>query len=307
MAGRRPRCAGYDERRPPRSAAPPVEVGWSSGAAVSTARATTGWPTSPGRSSSIRALADDDLVGSIAHVNGLARADLLTADEAAALIAGLEGLRSEVAAGTITWDPALEDVHLNLEAALAERIGPLAGQAPHRPLAQRPGRDRPAPVGPPGGARPGSIRSSAMERSLVGLAERDGDAILPGYDPHPAGPAGPVRPPPAGLRRDARARSGSPGRCPPAAQRLARSGRARWPVRAIRSTATATAAELGFEGASRNSLDAVSDRDFVVEILAAVALGDGPPEPAGGGADLVVESALRVRPAGRIRSRPAAR
>src|SRR5450631_3412742 len=69
------------------------------------------------------ALADDDLVGSIAHVHGLVAAGLLTADEAALIAAGLEGLRAEVAAGTLNWDPALEDVHLNLEAALAQRIG----------------------------------------------------------------------------------------------------------------------------------------------------------------------------------------
>ena len=74
------------------------------------------------------ALADDDLVGSIAHVHGLAGAGLLSADEAATIAAGLEGLRAEVAAGALAWDPALEDVHLNLEAALVDRIGPLAGK-----------------------------------------------------------------------------------------------------------------------------------------------------------------------------------
>ena len=105
-----------------------MEVGWSSGEAVFTARTTSGWPSFTRSIELDSRLADDDLVGSIAHVNGLARAGLLTADEAAALVAGLEGLRAEAAAGTITWDPALEDVHLNLEAALAERIGPLAGK-----------------------------------------------------------------------------------------------------------------------------------------------------------------------------------
>ncbi len=73
-------------------------------------------------------LAGDDLAGSIAHVNGLARAGLLSPAEAAQLITGLEGLRAELAAGTLEWDPALEDVHLNLEVALAARIGPVAGR-----------------------------------------------------------------------------------------------------------------------------------------------------------------------------------
>src|SRR5688572_10931175 len=75
-----------------------------------------------------QALALDDLAGSIAHVRGLARAGLLTPDEADRLVAGLGELRAEVAAGTLEWDPTLEDVHLNLEAALGTRIGPLAGK-----------------------------------------------------------------------------------------------------------------------------------------------------------------------------------
>src|SRR6478735_8603030 len=77
-----------------------------------------------GRSIEVDAeLALDDLRGSIAHVGGLARAGLLSPDEAAQLIGGLHGLEAEVLAGTIAWDPALEDVHLNLEMALAGRIG----------------------------------------------------------------------------------------------------------------------------------------------------------------------------------------
>ena len=82
-----------------------------------------------GRSIEVDAeLALDDLRGSIAHVGGLARAGLVTADEAAQLIAGLHGLEAEVIDGSIAWDPALEDVHLNLEMALAARIGAVAGK-----------------------------------------------------------------------------------------------------------------------------------------------------------------------------------
>ena len=74
------------------------------------------------------ALAIDDLAGSIAHVHGLGRAGLLTDDEVTELVAGLDGLRAEVETGTLDWDPELEDVHLNLEAALAARIGPVAAK-----------------------------------------------------------------------------------------------------------------------------------------------------------------------------------
>ena len=69
----------------------------------------------------------------------------------------------------------------------------------------------------------------------------------------------------------------------------------------------AIAAELGFDGVTANSLDAVSDRDFVVEALAARGARDGPPEPARRGDHVVVEPAVRVRPASPTRSRPAAR
>src|SRR3954452_5801563 len=73
-------------------------------------------------------LALDDLDGSVAHVQGLGRAGILTADEVARIGAGLAGVRCEGETGAIHWDPALEDVHLNLESALAERIGPVAGK-----------------------------------------------------------------------------------------------------------------------------------------------------------------------------------
>src|SRR5664279_2397511 len=126
-----------------------------------------------------RELAIDDVVGSVAHVRGLGRAGLLTPDEVQTFVAGLERLRGEVEAGTIVWDPALEDVHLNLEAALASRIGPLAGKlhtgrsrndqvATDMRLWLRRTIDR----------LDGAIVT--LERAFVGLAEREGEAVLPG-------------------------------------------------------------------------------------------------------------------------------
>ncbi|HEY4752670.1 MAG TPA: lyase family protein, partial [Candidatus Limnocylindrales bacterium] len=73
-------------------------------------------------------LALDDIAGSIAHVRGLARAGVLTAEEAEALERGLAGIREDVVAGAVVWDPALEDVHLNLETMLTERVGPVGGK-----------------------------------------------------------------------------------------------------------------------------------------------------------------------------------
>src|SRR5262249_10980193 len=121
-----------------------------------------------------RELALDDLDGSIAHVHGLGRAGILADDEIATLVAGLKGLRADVEAGAIAWDPELEDVHLNLEAALTERIGLVAGKL-------HTGRSRNDQVATD--LRLWTRRAVdrldgallAFEDSLVGLAEHDGD------------------------------------------------------------------------------------------------------------------------------------
>ncbi|MFL5777546.1 MAG: argininosuccinate lyase [Chloroflexota bacterium] len=218
-----------------------------------------------------RELAADDVACSIAHARGLARAGILTDAEVHQIVAGLEALGDEIGAGTFRWDPALEDVHLNVEAALAERIGAVAGKL-------HTGRSRNDQVATDlrlwvkraidrlDGALLG------LERSLVGLAERDGDAILPGTT-H-IQPAQPVlfahhllayvemAERDRGRLGDARRRADV---SPLGSGALAGAG---FPL-----DRAAVAADLGFEGITANSLDAVGDRDFVVETLAAVALG----------------------------------
>ncbi|MEA2518469.1 MAG: argininosuccinate lyase, partial [Chloroflexota bacterium] len=133
-----------------------------------------------GRSIDVDAeLALDDLDGSAAHVRGLGRAGILAAAEVATLIDGLADLRRDVENGDMGWDPALEDVHLNLEAALTERLGSVAGKL-------HTGRSRNDQVATD--LRLWTRRAIdrldagllAYEDALVGLAERDGDAVLPG-------------------------------------------------------------------------------------------------------------------------------
>src|SRR5918996_2620896 len=125
------------------------------------------------------ALALDDLDGSIAHVHGLGRAGVLAADEVDRLVAGLSELRRDVENGALTWDPALEDVHLNLEGALTQRLGPLAAKL-------HTGRSRNDQVATDLRlwTRRAIDRLDAglveLEDALVTVAERDGDAILPG-------------------------------------------------------------------------------------------------------------------------------
>jgi len=218
-----------------------------------------------------RELALDDLDGSIAHVRGLGRAGILADDEVTTLVDGLADLRRDVENGELRWDPALEDVHLNLESALAERVGPVAGKL-------HTGRSRNDQVATDLRlwTRRAIDRLDAglvgFERALVGLAERDGDAILPGTT-H-VQPAQPVlfghhllayvemAERDRGRLADARRRLNV---SPLGSGALAGAG---YPL-----DREATAADLGFDGATANSLDAVGDRDFVVETLAAVALG----------------------------------
>ena len=216
-------------------------------------------------------MALDDLRGSIAHVRGLGRAGILTDEEVSTLAAGLEGLARDVEAGTIAWDPSLEDVHMNVEAALVERVGPVAGKL-------HTGRSRNDQVATDLRLwlRRAIDRLDAaildMERALVGLAERDGEAVLPGTT-H-IQPAQPVflahhllayvemlerdRSRLADARRRANLSPLGSGALAGAGYPLDREG---------------VAAELGFDGVTANSLDAVSDRDFVVDALAAAALG----------------------------------
>jgi argininosuccinate lyase len=217
-----------------------------------------------------RALAIDDLAGSVAHVRGLGRAGLLTVGEVEALVAGLDGLRADVEAGELAWDPTLEDVHMNLEEALAVRIGAVAGKL-------HTGRSRNDQVATD--LRLWSRRTIdaldaalvEMERALVDLADREGDAVLPGST-H-VQPAQPVllahhllayvemlerdRDRLADCRRRANLSPLGSGALAGAGYPLDRE---------------ATARELGFDGVTANSLDAVSDRDFVAELLFACAL-----------------------------------
>jgi argininosuccinate lyase len=218
-----------------------------------------------------RELAAEDVAGSIAHVRGLGRAGLLTDDEVDELVGGLHSLAAEVADASFDWDPELEDVHLNLEAALAERIGPVAGKL-------QTGRSRNDQVATDLRLwlRRAIDRLDAalldFERALVALAEREGTAILPGTT-H-IQPAQPVlfahhllayvemAERDRARLADARRRANV---SPLGAGALAGAG---YPL-----DREATAEELGFGGVTANSLDAVSDRDFVVETVGAIALG----------------------------------
>jgi len=217
-----------------------------------------------------RALAADDLDGSIAHVAGLQRAGLLTEAEAAALTDGLAGLREELAAGTFTWDPSLEDVHLNLEAALTARVGPVAGKL-------HTGRSRNDQIATDlrlwlrRTCAALDVRLADLERALVAQAEVDPTAVLPGTTHlQPAQPVLLAHHLLAYVEMLERDR----GRFVDAARRANESplGSGALAGAGFALDREATAQALGFDGVTHNSLDAVADRDFAVEFLAAAAL-----------------------------------
>jgi argininosuccinate lyase len=210
-----------------------------------------------------------DIAGSIAHARMLAHVGVLTAAECEAIVNGLKQIEAEIDAGTFEWRTALEDVHMNIEARLIERIGD-AGKKLHT------GRSRNDQVATDmrlylrdgidevlGGLR-------RLEEGLLAVAEREVDTILPGFTHLQV-----AQPVTFGhhllawfemLERD-RARFTDCRRrvnvMPLGAAALAGTS---YPIdRAF------TAKALGFDAPAENSLDAVSDRDFMVEFVAASA------------------------------------
>ena len=121
-----------------------------------------------------------DIVGSIAHAKGLAKAGLITKIEAGKIASGLKAIEREIAAGKFHWDPALEDVHMNIEAALIKKIG-AAGKKLHTARSRNDQvatdlrlwlRDAAIEVIK-------AIRS--VQKSLVAAADQNAEAVIPGY------------------------------------------------------------------------------------------------------------------------------
>jgi argininosuccinate lyase len=211
-----------------------------------------------------------DLAGSKAHAAALEAAGLLTAEERAQIVAGLEAIGAEIAAGTFTFQTELEDIHMNLERELTRRIGP-AGAKLHtaRSRNDQVALDLRLYLREECDALATLLRD--LQRALVGLAERHRDIIIPGYThlqrAQPVFFAHHLLAYVEMLERDA--------------GRLA-DARRRGNVLPLGAGAIAgstlvldrelIARLLDFPAVTQNSMDAVSDRDFAVEVLAALAL-----------------------------------
>ncbi|GGL96758.1 argininosuccinate lyase [Deinococcus aerophilus] len=217
-------------------------------------------------------LAEQDIRGSLAHVAMLGQVDILTGEEVAQISGGLEAVLEDIRAGNFEWRLDREDVHMNVEAALRDRIGPVAGK-----LHTARSRNDQVAVDFRLFTKEACLDLAAQTRALravmVTEAERTLDAgiILPGYThlqvAQPILLAHWFMAYAAMLERDE-------GRFLDAAVRMDASplgssalAGTPWPI--DRHT---VATALGFARPTANSLDGVGSRDFALEFLSACAI-----------------------------------
>ncbi|RFC42130.1 MAG: argininosuccinate lyase [Verrucomicrobia bacterium] len=211
-----------------------------------------------------------DIRGSIAHSRALVRAGILSQEEQAAIESGLLGIRDEIARGEFPFSSDLEDIHMNIEAVLTERIG-AAGAKLHtaRSRNDQVALDVRLFCREETEAIEAAIR--ALQTALVGVARRHQETILPGYTHLQRGQpvlfAHHLLAYVEMLGRDA-------GRIADCRRRLnvLPLGSGALAGSTIVVDREAVAEELGFDSVSHNSMDAVSDRDFVAELLFALGL-----------------------------------
>jgi argininosuccinate lyase len=217
-----------------------------------------------------RRLAADDLAGSRAHVEGLVRAGMLTDEERAVILAALRRVEEELSSGDFAFAPTDEDVHTAIE----RRVTELAGPTGARLHTGRSRNDQVALALRLWLRREGTgqiARIHALQEVLVRRAEEAGVAYLPGYThlqrAQPVLLAHHLLAHFWALARDVDRWHDCLRRAdvsPLGAGALAGSSLPLDPA--------AVARDLGFARAFENSLDAVSDRDFVAEALFAATL-----------------------------------
>jgi argininosuccinate lyase len=211
-----------------------------------------------------------DIRGSIAHAKGLEKAGILTTAEREAIERGLLQIRDEIAGGDFAWSQELEDVHMNIESTLTKRIGP-AGAKLHTARSRNDQVATDVRLYSRDAIDSLIALTRELQRALVECAERGADAVMPGYTHLQRGQ-------PVLFAHHLLAYVEMFARD---AERLA-DARKRVNIMPLGSGALAgstiildrefVARELGFDGVTQNSMDAVSDRDFVAELLFSIAL-----------------------------------
>lgn len=217
-----------------------------------------------------RRLYRQDIRGSLAHAAMLARAGLLDETEHAAIQQGLHAIHQQIESGQFSWSVSLEDVHMNIEARLTAAIG-VAGKKLHTGRSRNDQvatdvrlwlRDEIDAIG---------CELTRLQRGLVTLADREHATIMPGFTHlqiaqpitfgHHLLAWNEMLERDYSRLQDCRKRL---NQCPLGAAALAGTT---YPI-----DRHYTAAALGFDHPTENSLDSVSDRDFAIEFCAAAAL-----------------------------------
>ena len=217
-----------------------------------------------------RRLYRQDIEGSIAHARMLARQEIIARSEAEAIVKGLNFIRREIERGKFQFKVELEDIHMNIEARLFDRIGEAAGKLhTARSRNDQMALDLRLFVKE---EIPKTIdRIKALQTSLLELAEANKDIIMPGYthlqQAQPILLAHHVLAYFEMLQRDRERFQDCLGRTD--VLPLGSGALAGVPYPVDREF---LAQQLGFSRVSNNSLDAVSDRDFIIEFEAAAAI-----------------------------------
>jgi len=211
-----------------------------------------------------------DILGSMAHAEMLAATGILTKREASSIVAGLKGILADIEAGRLTFRQELEDIHMNVEAALIERVGDVG-----RKLHTARSRNDQVALDMRLWVREAISQTEQLLRGLqaafVRMGKRYADVCMPGFThlQH-------AQPLSAGhyalayvemFQRDVE-------RLEDCDKRVAVSplGACAVSGTSLPIDPTFTAKELGFRRAFANSLDAVSDRDFCVEFMSCLAI-----------------------------------
>ncbi len=212
----------------------------------------------------------EDIAGSIAHARALAKAGIISEKEAELIIMGLSSIREEIERGEFQFKPELEDIHMNIEARLFDKIGEVAGKL-HTARSRNDQIALDLRLFAKEAISETIARLKELQRALLDSAEENLDVILPGYThlqhAQPVLLAHHLLAYFQMLQRDV--------------ERF-RDCLERSDVLPLGSGALAgvtyaidrpfLAQELGFSRISENSIDAVSDRDFIVEYQAAAAM-----------------------------------
>ena len=211
-----------------------------------------------------------DVAGSIAHAAALTQAEIITTDEQEKINNGLRTIEKEIESGKFEWDRSLEDVHMNIEAALTKRIG-AAGAKLHTARSRNDQIALDLRLYVKEEITEVAVRLRSLQAALLHLAEQHIDVVTPGYThlqrAQPIFFAHYLLAQIEAIERDA--------------ERL-RDCNARTDVLPLGSGALAgstivvdrqlMAQQLGFSRLGQNSLDAVRDRDFVCEFLFSLAM-----------------------------------